>query len=341
MRKQRGLSLIELMVAMLLGLIVTGAVLQVFLSSKTTFVMQGNLNRLQENGRFALQYLAQQVRPAGIGLGVRLPEESICVVASNADPADWAGINRPVWGRTSAGAAGELGVAGSDEVHVFANDGCEAFLTEGEVMAPGKNANVKVDRYCPSMQQNQLVMVADLQKAVVIRITNAPNANVKEPTLAHAAGTNNAAALCGGFKFSEIRFESPARIFGFAHRVFYVAETGRNGVDGRPLHALFVRNSATGVAEEMVEGVQSMRAHYGLVAAGGVGVRDYLSAAEVEAANRWDDVRTLSFELLLESDGQLASARDQTVVFDGAAVAADGRLRQVYRTVVALRNRID
>jgi len=36
MRKQRGLSLIELMVAMLLGLIVTGAVLQVFLSSKTT-----------------------------------------------------------------------------------------------------------------------------------------------------------------------------------------------------------------------------------------------------------------------------------------------------------------
>lgn len=341
MHKQRGISLVELMISMLIGLVITGAVTQVFLSSKLTFSMQGNMSRLQENGRFALQYLAAQARPAGVGMGIRMPEEQICVVASNADPADWAGMNRPVWGKRSTGASGDFGLAGSDEVYLFRNDDCDAFLTEDEVLAPGKNANVKVTAYCPSMQQNNVVMIADMEKAVLIRITNKPNANAPEPTLVHSAGSNSKTADCGGFKFDEIEFVSPARVIGFEHKAYYVAETGRTASNGQAVRALFVRNTVTGVAEEIVDGVESMRVRYGVTGGNRTAVLQYMTAAEVEAANRWGDVRTLSFELLLVADGQTAGAESQSLTFDGAAVAADGRLRQVYRTVVALRNRID
>ncbi|MBS7690767.1 hypothetical protein I0D68_13425 [Pseudomonas lalucatii] len=98
------MSLIELMVAMVIGLLISGAVLQVFLSNRNTFLMQNASGHIQENGRFALQYLAAEIRPAGVGMGVRLPEESICVVASNGATSEWSAMNRPVWAqRVTAG----------------------------------------------------------------------------------------------------------------------------------------------------------------------------------------------------------------------------------------------
>jgi len=59
----------------------------------------------------------------------------------------------------------------------------------------------------------------------------------------------------------------------------------------------------------------------------------------VEAAKRWDEVRSVKIDLLLVSDERAPGA--QNLEFDGVAVKADGRLRQVFHTVVALRNRID
>lgn len=59
---QRGLTLIELMIAMLLGVFLIGGILQIFISSKQTYRMQENLSRLQENGRFALDFLGRDIR---------------------------------------------------------------------------------------------------------------------------------------------------------------------------------------------------------------------------------------------------------------------------------------
>ncbi len=343
MRKQRGLSLVELMVAMVIGLVISLAVLQVFISNKNTFLLRGAAGNLQENGRFALQYLAAELRPAGVGVGTRLDEDDICVVAAKGDSAEWSAMNRPIWGKRVT-ATGELGAVGTDQLAIFANDGCESFLTAGELLKPSLNANLKVTAYCQSMQQNRAVMVLDMEKAVVIRITNKPNSSGSgEVTLTHAASNNDKNAKCGGFKFSDIQFTAPARVVGFAHRTFYVANTGRVTASGQPIRALFVRDAAQVPAQvsEIVEGVESLRSSYGVATDNSVGVQSYLTPAEVEAANRWDDVRTVKIDLLLASNERVAGAQDQAVQFGGAAVAADGRLRQVFSTVVALRNRVD
>lgn len=341
MQNQRGLSLIELMVAMVIGLVISGAVLQVFISNKNTFLLQNASGHLQENGRFALQYLAAEIRPVGVGLGVRLAEESICVVATNGAASEWNAMSRPIWGQRIT-ANGALGAVGTDQLSLFANDNCGAFLTAGEILKPGANANVKVTAYCPSMQQNNAVMVMDMEKAVVIRITNKPNAS-GNVTLTHAAGTNDKDASCGGFKFSDIAFTDPARVVGFSSKMFYVADTGRTDGAGLAIRALYVRDVSTIPAQsiEVVEGVESMRTRYGVASANSVGVQSYMTPAEVEAANRWGDVRTVKVDLLMVSDGRAPGAQDQAIEFDGAAVVADGRMRQVFSTVVALRNRID
>lgn len=62
---QKGLSLVELLIAMLLGLMLTAGALQMMLSSQEIYQTTDTLSRIQENGRFALNFLAKDVRMAG------------------------------------------------------------------------------------------------------------------------------------------------------------------------------------------------------------------------------------------------------------------------------------
>lgn len=62
---QAGVSLIELMIALVIaGLLALGLV-QIFGASKTTSDMQEGLSRVQENGRFVTQFLERQLRMVG------------------------------------------------------------------------------------------------------------------------------------------------------------------------------------------------------------------------------------------------------------------------------------
>lgn len=62
MRAGRGFSLVELMVAMVLGLIVAGGIVTVFMATSTSSLVQTQLAKLQEEGRFAITALTTDLR---------------------------------------------------------------------------------------------------------------------------------------------------------------------------------------------------------------------------------------------------------------------------------------
>src|SRR3546814_14167941 len=62
---QRGFTLIELMVAMVLGLLVVAAAGSLFMSSRKVYGTTASINRIQENQRIAFEILARAVREAG------------------------------------------------------------------------------------------------------------------------------------------------------------------------------------------------------------------------------------------------------------------------------------
>lgn len=64
-KNQLGLSLVELLVAMALGLLLTVGGLQMMLSSQNLYRTTDSLSRIQESGRFALNFLAKDIRMAG------------------------------------------------------------------------------------------------------------------------------------------------------------------------------------------------------------------------------------------------------------------------------------
>ena len=64
-RLPMGFSLVELMVAMTIGLVLTLVVAQLFLGSRQTQATQDDLARIQEGARFAVELLAKELRMAG------------------------------------------------------------------------------------------------------------------------------------------------------------------------------------------------------------------------------------------------------------------------------------
>ena len=61
-RQQSGFSLIELMIAMTLGLILTVIIGNVFVGAKESYRTTEDLSRLQENARFAVTHLGRVIR---------------------------------------------------------------------------------------------------------------------------------------------------------------------------------------------------------------------------------------------------------------------------------------
>lgn len=64
-RRQRGLTLVELLIALVLGLVVVAGVIQIFMSGNASYKVQEGLGRTQENARFAEFFLSRILRQAG------------------------------------------------------------------------------------------------------------------------------------------------------------------------------------------------------------------------------------------------------------------------------------
>jgi len=64
-RTSVGLSLVELMIAMVIGLVLLLGLMQVFAASRTASRLSEGLARVQENGRFAMDFLQRDLRMAG------------------------------------------------------------------------------------------------------------------------------------------------------------------------------------------------------------------------------------------------------------------------------------
>ena len=103
-RHQAGFSLVELMIAITLGLIVLLAVGSIFIGSRQTYRVQEDNARLQEAGRYALEVLGRSIRQAGanaemnfnktaVALQCNVP--GVCDAIGGADGVIVAGVASP------------------------------------------------------------------------------------------------------------------------------------------------------------------------------------------------------------------------------------------------------
>lgn len=63
--RQHGFTLVEIMVALVVGLVLLAGIGQLLTGNRQTYRFQNNVSQLQENGRFALELLGRNLRMAG------------------------------------------------------------------------------------------------------------------------------------------------------------------------------------------------------------------------------------------------------------------------------------
>jgi type IV pilus assembly protein PilW len=69
MKRQRGVSLIELMIGMVIGLVLLGGILQTMLASKEAAATRQSISTITDNARFLFDFMARDLRMGGRGYG--------------------------------------------------------------------------------------------------------------------------------------------------------------------------------------------------------------------------------------------------------------------------------
>jgi type IV pilus assembly protein PilW len=344
---QRGFSLLELLIAMTLGLMVTGAIGYIFIGSNQTFRTQDGLARMQENARYTFDIVSQDVRMAGFnGCGASV---NATVLAA---PSWFGDLNNALLGyeATSAGATAvglPAGIAanainGTDALTIVRADESTQWILAGNPAGT-----------VLATTANHGLVAGDIGKILVACDASGGNANatvfaIAAPTPAGTAINTNA-AIGNTYPLN-------TRLLPIHAATYYL----RNNVAGQPSLYRETLTAAGGTqAEELAPGVEDMQITYGVdtddpaVTANATGPNEYQTADEITnntgttliagaatAALRWQRVRSVHISLLMRTEENNVIPQAQTYAYNGATpTAADLRLRKVFTHVIAVRSR--
>ncbi len=364
---EAGLTLIELMVALMLGLILIGGAVQVFVSNRAAYAFNEGFSRLQENGRFALDPIGYHVRLAGyLGCrsGVTMYNNLVgptavpfnfeqAIVGFEADgtlagDTFAAGASNPAnsttetdWDPTLPAELDDSVIPGSDVLIVR-----HVSTSSYALRSPFSSASlVTATAPADAFQVGDIAVASDCQKASVFQVTAIGNV-AGGITLAHtASGTPGNAAATASWATDQ-EYQPGAQVARAETYAFYVGARGA----GLP-PALFQRRlvidpgtttARFDVPEEIAEAVETMQVRYGIDSDLDGSIEQYLEASAVAAAD-WARIGAVRVSIVTRSPEEYGTEVDTgTYVVDETTFnpVDDRRVRQVFVSTIAIRNRL-
>lgn len=333
-RKERGLTLVEMMVALTIGLVLLEGLGTMLFSSQRTYRVNEALARIQENARYAFQILSRDIRMAGyqgcggsdVGLNNTLNNDTDFLWNFSLPLEGFEAIGTSAWMPALPSPAGTIPspLGGRDIIVVRGIDGGENRVLSHPESSPPGAADLGVSAGS-GLELGDIVLVADCVAAAIFQVTHR-HMSAGQDILAHDAGTgapgNRTWALGKAYVDGEV--------MRMLTRTYYI----RNNPNKIP--ALYWKRGAMS-AEELIEGVENMQIQYGEDLDGNRSADVYRSADQVVD---WGAVVSVRVSLLLQSVEDGIVSHPQTYRFNGTTTTAtDQRLRRSFSTVIALRNR--
>ncbi len=326
----KGFTLVELMVSMVLGLVVIGAVVSVLLANKRTFATTSAMSQVQESARTAFELLARDLRQAG-ATGC----DNSGRVANVLDPSGtawwqtWTGLvgfdGTDTDSAVNIGTAPEERVTGTDSFQIQSIAGNGLSVLSHDV--PG--AKFTINATATDLVAGDVLMVCDFDHASIFRASGYDATNVR---VAYATGSGTPANCSTGLGFPTDC--TTANIYPFAKNSqisrlnavdWYIGNNNRPAEGGRSLYRHRLSSGGTVLVEEIVAGVTNMAIQYRVA-----GTDSFVDATSVTAAN-WPNVNAVSITLTMNSAEQRVSSD---------ASVNSGRLQRSFTWIVTLRNRV-
>jgi type IV pilus assembly protein PilW len=326
----RGFSLIELMIAMVLGLVVISGVTSIFLANQQTYRANAGLSDVQEGSRIAFEMLARDVRGAGLtgcdSTSGRVANVINTVGGTTPWYADWnnavhgyddAATDDPaLTGLSGAGAP----VAGEPSVHLISAGAIAATVGANSGNNP---ASIQLNQPTDELADGDIIMICDYDHAAIVQVTN----NYPAAVLLHDKGNNmnpgncskglGYPTDCSGANGNSYTFPQNSQIAELTASDWYI---GTNPTGGKSLYRLALSNSSgnvTATAQEMVRNVTDMKLLYHQQ-----GGATFGNAAAIAASGGdWSTVDAVQVTLTLQSTNQRAGVNATPITRNFTAVA--------------------
>ena len=273
-----GFTLVEVLIALVLGLSLIGVVLQNYLSAKNIYNAQTEMSHLSGNIRFAEFFLQQNIMVAGYAGCRKISELNL----TNHTDMVFSSLNA-ICGYDSNSLPNYLVgkvVAGSDVVVITkANSDITSITADIKQGA----TSFKVGKN-PATQTNRILLISDCKNGDLFTAKNWSSGTVTSKNALNSVYRDNNAQVA--------RFEELA---------FFISDTGRVTAKKQPIYSLYFLINR-GNRRELIPQISKMEIVYGVDPQGQGKVTNYLKAAAITAANLWDKV--LSVKITLQPQHQ-------------------------------------
>jgi type IV pilus assembly protein PilW len=343
--RTQGFSLVELMIAMVLGLLVVGAAGGLFLANRKVYGSTETINRIQENGRAAFEIMSRDLREAG-GNPCLSPDVTPVNMLKSKDSTWWQNFNNGLTGTDGSGAA-------PDSVLVHLANGGDYRVVRHDT----PSATLELD-HSEGLVDGGIYMACNPEVGVIFKATSimsgnkvqhnggggsdpsgnfCPELQWKDPEACTGASGSNGYCFmvpAGSAPNPNCSDSSnaPAVLVGIYSAEWSIEDNTRGGTS---LYRTVIVNRAAGdptdegdkTKAEIAEGVTDMQITYKIGDAPG-----YVDAAAVTAASQWKAVTAAKVVLTLQG-------------VEGALTRGDIRgtddqvLTRTLVNVVAIRNR--
>ena len=371
-QSQLGLSLIELLIAMVIALILMTGVLKIYETNFKTNRYQENLALVQEAGRYAMERLTNQVRMSsysgcmsdkgGRGADGSSPKVDVLVDlpgifqpkngiegwdAGNGYGATIAPVTTTTTGTTTPsngdGGAPFIGLVGSDALQVWGTSGGTSRVTSVADGAGTATILLK-DKSALALPggntANKVLIVSDCTKTFIVQ-------SCADAGTGFVADGSCAPGNIEADKLANLKVET-ATVAPLSSDAYFVARRNGNGPVGlwsRPLSD----TGAFGTPVEIVEGVENMQVYYGISTTDTAchGANQYVPANLLREGEygdfggfTWNNVVSVRINLLVQSREDFLVDAPIPYQFNGVTVTpTDRRIRQSFTRTFTLRNR--
>jgi len=303
MKKQQGFSIVEVIVAIGIGVILMTGVINIYLASKRTYQVNNEIINFQENARYISSRFGEELRMAGHAGCVDTFVRGLTFISGDFNTNAATFYASPVQGfeytsssdtpnpslptGTAAPAVGALNPAALSNSDILSIQYAGSDLTEINVNMTSPAVTLSLDSansQLGEIDDGDIMVIADCNDANVFVATNDP-------------ASDAAASHDNPFIKSFTRSEEGLwpTVMRFVSNTYYV---GQNNV-------LYQRNNLTGQTVRLFDGITSMDITYGVQDANGV---RYMNATDISAENLMNRILIIKIDYTLRSIDKVETA---------------------------------